>query len=322
MKLYETQLFYEKDLIEAAEFLLSGEVIAFPTETVYGLGACIFLEEAIRKIFSIKGRPSDNPLIAHISELSSVEKIAKDVSPLFYRLAERFFPGPLTIIVSKSSEVPLIASAGLQTIAIRMPNHPTALRLIELVGQPIVAPSANLSGKPSATDFKHVLEDFEGVIPGVVVGQSSSIGIESTVIRLVKEKVEIVRPGSISKEELEEFLKEPVSIYQPKVGEVAPSPGMKYRHYAPNAKVTLFFTVEEAVEYLMKEPFLEIMLLCNEPLSSIPRVLSLPLSCSSFYANLRLADRLEIKEVVIVCDEVIQKDLGLMNRIEKSSGLH
>ncbi|MES2198945.1 MAG: L-threonylcarbamoyladenylate synthase [Chlamydiota bacterium] len=320
MKLYETELFYEKDLILAAEYLLSGEVIAFPTETVYGLGACIFNEEAIRKIFTIKGRPSDNPLIAHISELSFVERIAQDISPLFYRLAEKFFPGPLTIILPKSSEVPSIASAGLQTIAVRMPNHPIALKLIELVGQPIVAPSANLSGKPSATDFKHVLEDFEGVIPGVVVGHSSSIGIESTVIRLLKEKVEIVRPGAIFKEHLEDFLKEPVFLYQAKPGEKVPSPGMKYRHYAPKAKVTLFFTVEDAAKHLIKQSSIERMLLCNEPICSMVGVLSLPLSCNSFYSNLRLADRLEIGEVVIVCDGTIQKDLGLMNRIEKSSG--
>ncbi len=321
MKLYETQLFYEKDLIQAAELLLSGEVIAFPTETVYGLGACIFLEEAIRKIFTIKGRPSDNPLIAHISDLSSVALIAEDVSPLFYKLAERFFPGPLTIIVPKSPEVPSIVSAGLQTVAIRMPSHPIARQLIDLVGQPIVAPSANLSGKPSATDYQHVIEDFDGVISGVIVGQPSSIGIESTVVRLVHQKVEIVRPGSISKEQLEEFLQDSVLVYQPKVGEIAPSPGMKYRHYAPKAKVTLFFTAKEVLEYLIREVDKERMLLCNEPLCSIPGVLSLPLSRSSFYANLRLADRLEIKEVMIVCDLLTQEDLGLMNRIEKSSGV-
>jgi L-threonylcarbamoyladenylate synthase len=177
MKLYTTQVFQEEDLIQAAEYLLSGEVVAFPTETVYGLGACIFLEDAIKKIFYAKRRPSDNPLIAHISDLSSVESIAEDVPPLFYKIAEEFFPGPLTIIASKSSEVPSIASAGLSTIAIRMPNHKIALRLIELVGQPMVAPSANLSGKPSATDFTHVLEDFDGHIPGDVKGEPSSIGI-------------------------------------------------------------------------------------------------------------------------------------------------
>ncbi|MBS0627528.1 MAG: threonylcarbamoyl-AMP synthase, partial [Verrucomicrobia bacterium] len=170
MKSYKTELIFEKDLIRAAELLLSAEVIAFPTETVYGLGACIFQEEAINKIFKTKGRPGDNPLIVHISDLKAVEEIAEQVPPLFYLLAERFFPGPLTIIVPKSSKVPDSVSAGLQTIAIRMPKHPIALRLIDLVGQPLVAPSANLSGKPSSTSYQHVLEDFDGLIPGIVVG--------------------------------------------------------------------------------------------------------------------------------------------------------
>lgn len=321
MKLYTTQVFQEEDLIQAAEYLLSGEVVAFPTETVYGLGACIFLEDAIKKIFYAKSRPSDNPLIAHISDLSSVESIAEDVPPLFYKIAEEFFPGPLTIIASKSSEVPSIASAGLSTIAIRMPNHKIALRLIELVGQPIVAPSANLSGKPSATDFTHVLEDFDGLIPGVVKGEPSSIGIESTVIRLLNGKVEIVRPGAISQEQLEEFLKQPVSLYQPKKGETAPSPGMKYRHYAPEARVVMVFSLEEAIDFFIKAPYMERMMLSNESMSPIQGVLFLPLDAPSFYASLRLADRLGIKEIIIICDAAIQKDLGLMNRIGKSSGI-
>jgi L-threonylcarbamoyladenylate synthase len=318
MKSYKTELIFEKDLTRAAELLLSGEVIAFPTETVYGLGACIFLEEAVNKIFTTKGRPSDNPLIVHISDLDVVEEIAEQVPSLFYLLAERFFPGPLTIIVPKSSKVPDSVSAGLSTIAIRMPKHPLARRLIELVGQPLVAPSANLSGKPSSTSYQHVLEDFDGLVPGVVVGDPSDIGIESTVVSLLNGKVEIVRPGAISKEQLEEFLKEPVLLYQPKTGEAVLSPGMKYRHYAPKAKVTLFLKPADALEYIKKEPEIKRMVLCNTPTEGFS---SLPIACNSFYANLRLADQLNLSEVVIICDEATQKDLGLMNRIEKSSGL-
>lgn len=318
MKSYKTELIFEKDLIRAAELLLLGEVIAFPTETVYGLGACIFLEEAVNKIFTAKGRPSDNPLIVHISDLKVVEEIAKEVPHLFYLLAEKFFPGPLTIIVPKATKVPGNVSAGLQTIAIRMPKHPLARRLIDLVGQPLVAPSANLSGKPSSTSYQHVLEDFEGLIPGIVVGESSDIGIESTVVSLLNGKVEIVRPGAITKEQLEEFLKEPVSIYKPKSGDVVVSPGMKYRHYAPKAKVTLFLKIEDALEYMKKEPQIKRMVLSNTPIEG---ALSFPIACSSFYANLRLSDQLNLSEVIIICDEATQKDLGLMNRIQKSSGL-
>ncbi len=321
MTLYETRLIYEKDLIAAAELLLAGDVVAFPTETVYGLGACIFSEEGIRKIFTIKGRPADNPLIAHISDLASVDRIAKDLPPLFYKLAEKFFPGPLTLIVPKSPDVPSIVSAGLDTIAVRMPNHPVALRLIDLVGQPLVAPSANLSGKPSATDPKHVLEDFEGCIPGVVMGGVSSFGIESTVINLLGQKPQIVRPGAIAKEEIEEFLGESVCVYVAKKGEKALCPGIKYRHYAPNAKVSLFFSGKDVKNYLKTKSEVGTMLLCNIPEFFNSNVLTLPLTAGSFYANLRLADRLGLEEIVIVCDEQVRKDLGLMNRIEKSSGV-
>lgn len=313
MNLYLTELIYQKDLIKAAKLLLSREVVAFPTETVYGLGASIFSEDAIRKIFTLKGRPSDNPLIAHIYDLAQVEKIARGVPKLFYKLAERFAPGPLTMIIPKAASISPLVSGGLDSIAIRMPGHEIALELLKLVEEPLVAPSANLSGKPSSTEASHVLEDFGGKIPAVVVGETS-IGIESTVVSLLNGNVTIMRPGSISKEVLEEFLQEKILVHKPKQGEVVLSPGLKYRHYAPNAKVTVFFDLEEAKEYC-KNPRKK-QILCNGHLDG-----SLPLTSRSFYANLRMADRLGMEEVVIVCDANVQANAGLMNRIEKASGI-
>lgn len=320
----KTELLYEKDLSRAAEILLQGGVVAFPTETVYGLGACIFLERAIQNIFIAKGRPKDNPIIAHISDISQVDHIAHNVPSIFYKLAERFFPGPLTLVVPKSSRVPSIVSAGLSTIAIRMPNNPIALRLIRLVGQPLVAPSANLSGKPSATDFLHVLEDFDGVIPGVIVGKSSEIGIESTVVSLLnyqkKGKIEILRPGSISKEELEEYLQMRISDYEGDK-DFPICPGMKYRHYSPDADIFLFQNMEEVVEHCKNHPECKRMILSNEAHPFVDQFIRFPLNSSTLYARLRLADRCHYQEIVILCDPVIRKDVGVMNRIEKAAGV-
>ncbi len=312
-----TQKIDPTHLEKAAELLRQGEIVAFPTETVYGLGASIFLEGAIQKIFQVKGRPSDNPLIAHICDLDSVNLIAEEIPDLFYQLAERFFPGPLTIVLPKKKEIPLLASAGLDTIAVRMPSHEIARKLIELVGSPLVAPSANLSGKPSATQVSHVLDDFGGMIAGVVLGEASAMGIESTVVRIVDGTVEILRPGALHQEELEEYLKQKVSVFAScsHIDQVLPSPGMKYRHYAPLAKVSLFFAKEEAMKAYEQNPHHKKMILANEMQNTFP------LLSSSFYSFLRLADKEQYQEVLIVCDEKTLQNKGLMNRIEKAAGL-
>ncbi len=316
----ETEQIDLKNLYKAAELLLHGEIVAFPTETVYGLGACIFLEEAVQKIFKAKGRPSDNPLIAHICDLASMEKIAQNIPKVFYQLAEAFFPGPLTLVVPKRKEVPLIVSAGLDTIAVRMPAHTVARDLIRLVGSPLVAPSANLSGKPSSTQVSHVLDDFNGKIAGVILGESSDIGIESTVVSLLNGKIEILRPGAVCQNAIEECLKQKISVFNPELVSLAPlpSPGMKYRHYAPLAKVTLFSSLEEAVDtYSKKKNPHKKMILAND---SFIGIRSMPLTTQSFYSFLRLADKEDYEEVFIVCDPETLKNKGLMNRIEKAAG--
>lgn len=314
----QTQKIQQNQLYKAAELLCQGEVVAFPTETVYGIGASIFLEEAIQKIFKVKGRPSDNPLIAHICDLASLEQIAEDVPAQFYTLAERFFPGPLSIILPKTKEVPSIVSAGLNTVAVRMPSHPLALELIRLVGSPLVAPSANLSGKPSSTQVSHVLDDFEGKIAGIVMGEPSKEGIESTVVRIINGKVEILRPGAVHQEELEATLQQKVSIFTPSkdvFGETLPSPGMKYRHYAPSARVTLFFSVDEA---LKQSNFPSKQMILTNHKGVVGNVF--PLNAASFYFYLRLADAERYEEVQIICDPITLLNKGLMNRIQKASG--
>ena len=318
----KTELIYEKDLGRAVEILQQEGIVAFPTETVFGLGARIFSERAIQKIFKAKGRPKDNPLIAHISDLGFVEQIAQNVPLTFYKLAEKFFPGPLTLVVPKSPRVSDAVSAGLPSIAIRMPRHPLALSLIRLVGEPLVAPSANLSGRPSSTDFLHVLEDFEGVIPGVIIGQGSDIGIESTVVSLLKGKVEILRPGSIQKEELEEHLGIHISMNPGLEGGPIASPGMRHKHYAPDAKLFLYHTIEEAIDHCQSKKNMKRMVLSNENHPQIDQFSQFSLSPPSFYSRLRLADRCQFREVLVVCDSIVKKDFGFMNRIERAAGVY
>jgi Sua5/YciO/YrdC/YwlC family protein len=297
----------EKNFLKAVELLKRGEVVAFPTETVYGLGACLFNEGAIKKIFAIKKRPSDNPLIAHIGDLEDVEQLAIDIPEAFYLLSNRFWPGPLTIVLKKRPNVPMLASAGQPTIAIRMPAHPLALRLIRAVGEPLVAPSANLSGRPSPTLAADVREDLKDDTLLILDGGECSIGIESTVISLINSPPVILRPGSISQQELESALGVQVRLATEK--DPIYSPGMKHRHYAPQAKVRVILRFEEippALAYLIS----------SEPFAS-----ALAFNRRNFYSRLREADRLGVAEITIYCGPSAQEDAGLMNRVFRSAGL-
>lgn len=228
---------------EAGDLIAAGELVAFPTETVYGLGGDAFHPEAAKKIYEAKGRPSDNPLIVHIAEVSDLERVAKQVPEKAKKLAEEFWPGPLTMVVWKSDEVPYATTGGLDTVAVRMPNHPVALELIRRSGKLIAAPSANTSGRPSPTEASHVMGDLEGRIAMVLDGGPVGIGIESTIIDLTEEKPMVLRPGYITPEMLSEVLGEEVIIdpgilaaddtTKPK------APGMKYKHYAPKADMII-----------------------------------------------------------------------------------
>lgn len=200
----KTQIFSEKEIHQAAHLLKQGEIVAFPTETVYGLGGCIFDEKAVEKIYVAKGRPKAKPLSAHIADLSQVEQIGEEIPKEFYLLAEKFLPGPLTLIIKKKKHIPEIVSARTNTIGIRFPDHPIAQKLILAAGMPLVAPSANLSGRPSPVSAQYVLQDLEGKIAAVVDGGRCPLGVDSTVFDLVS--FTILRQGKITKEQIEEVL--------------------------------------------------------------------------------------------------------------------
>lgn len=227
---------------EAAQLIRSGELVAFPTETVYGLGADALNPQASKKIYAAKGRPSDNPLIVHIAKFEDLEEIAKEVPQEAKKLADAFWPGPLTMIVYKNEKVPYETTGGMDTVAIRMPDHPAALELIRQSGCLIAAPSANTSGRPSPTLAEHVAEDLGGRIPMILDGGEVGIGIESTIIDLTEKIPMILRPGYITKEMLEAV----IGTVQTDPGIIAAdstkkpkAPGMKYRHYAPKANLML-----------------------------------------------------------------------------------
>ena len=232
------------DLWEAARMLHDGQVVGIPTETVYGLAADARNPQAVAQVFAAKGRPADNPLIVHIASMEQLTEIAAEVPPLAKRLAEQFWPGPLTMILPKQASIPEITSGGLDTVGIRMPSHPVARALIRLSGVPIAAPSANISGYPSPTTAAHVMRDMQGKIAAVVDGGPCTVGVESTVISLEgADSVRILRPGYVTKEMLESVAAhvslDPAILHQLKEGQTVRSPGMKYKHYSPRAHVIL-----------------------------------------------------------------------------------
>jgi len=326
----------DKQLQEAAELIKKGELVAFPTETVYGLGANGLNSEACRKIFAAKGRPADNPLILHIAKLEEIIPLSSNLSASAKRMMEVFWPGPLTMIVHKSDLIPQVVTAGLDTVAIRFPSNPVANRLIALSACPIAAPSANKSGKPSPTTAGDVLADMEGIIAGVIDGGACDIGVESTIVDTTVPVPTILRPGGITLEMLEEALGaveiDPGLI---KKDQIPKAPGMKYRHYAPQAEMYL---VEgpEAPEQIKK--FVELavgkglrigVLADKKTIDLLPDNANI-VSHNWGSTKAELAEKLYIylrrfdseKVDLIVGEGTTEADLGLaiMNRMRKSAG--
>ena len=229
----------------AAEVLRAGGTVAFPTETVYGLGADAFNSGAVRKVFHAKGRPADNPVIVHVADISAARRIASDFPPIAERLLERFAPGPITVVVPRNEKLPLEVTAGLDTVAIRIPSHATALELLEAFGGAIAAPSANVSGRPSPTSWEAALADLDGRIDCVLTGIPSELGLESTVVDCRGQTPRILRPGAVSAEEIAKVAKVDIeSIAQERsdaavsdARRASRSPGLRHRHYAPEARV-------------------------------------------------------------------------------------
>lgn len=233
-----------EDIEKAAKIIAAGGLVAFPTETVYGLGADALNEKAVASVYEAKGRPSDNPMIVHIAKREDLDKLTPDRDPRIDKIAGSIWPGPLTIVVNKRPEIPERTTGGLDTVAVRMPDSETALQLIEMAGCPIAAPSANLSGSPSPTRARDVAADMDGRIDAIIYGGDCRVGIESTVLDLTGAKATILRPGYITADALEEILGEDVEYDRALKGDPANeadfkprSPGMKYKHYAPKAEM-------------------------------------------------------------------------------------
>ena len=280
----ETRIFSKKDIEEAARVLKAGGLVAFPTETVYGLGGNGLSRDASRKIYAAKGRPSDNPLILHVSKIEEVNPLVESIPEKAKLLMESFWPGPLTVILKKSEIVPRESTGGLDTVALRCPDNALSLALIEKAGFPIAGPSANLSGSPSPTEASHVYHDLAGRIEGILDDGAVGIGVESTILDMSGDVPTLLRPGAITLEDLTEVLGEKPEVDPTLVGKkmedgfIPKAPGMKYRHYAPKAEMILFCAVEEKgsedkiskriAEYLEEEglKFLEeqIAILCAE----------------------------------------------------------
>ncbi len=302
---------------EAAEFIKKGGVTAFPTETVYGLGADILNEAAIGKVFRAKGRPNDNPLIAHIGRLEQLDLLVSEITPMAEKFIAAFFPAPLTIVLPKAEKVPLVATAGLETIGVRMPRNDLALEFLGKCETPLVAPSANLSGKPSPTTWQAVFEDLDGKIECILQGEISEIGLESTVVDCTGEKPLILRTGAVTLEDLQKIVPA-AEIYKLKLGERPKSPGLKHRHYSPQAKVGLVQGSEFRVQSLENSAFIGL----NDPEMAFDLIKiceSVEDYAHSVFEFFRRCDQAGIE--TIYCETVAEKGIGLalMDRLKRAS---
>lgn len=329
----QTHLWHHQDLNEAIHALTEGEVVAFPTETVYGLGANAYCDAAVQKVYQAKGRPSDNPLIVHCHSLSQIQEILGSVSEDFQQLAEQFWPGPLTLIVEVPEGIfPKSVTGGLSTVAFRVPNHPVALDLLKGLSFPLVGPSANLSGKPSPTTAAHVLHDLSGRIAGVLDGGTTQVGVESTVVDLSVTPPMILRPGAITEEMLLSVL--PQVYWDPHVFDPITqpkSPGMKYKHYAPDTPVSM--VRDEDWDDLVKEVLAhnnrvgiladqEIISLFDEQVTttySLTKDYNISRANQHLFSGLRALDAYDLDHIFVQVfpDEGLGK--AYMNRLKKAA---
>lgn len=324
---------------EAAGILKNGGLVAFPTETVYGLGADFLNEKAVKNIYAAKGRPSDNPLIVHIADKEAVYELASEVPDNAKKLAEKFWPGPLTMIMKKSEMVPKYITGGLDTVAVRMPANAIALELIKRSGVYVAAPSANLSGKPSTTTAEHVINDLKGRIDMIIAAKESQVGIESTIVDVSGEVPIILRPGAITREMLEEQLVR-VDV-DPAVagavvadGVVPKAPGMKYKHYAPNADMTIvegdnkdvIDTINRLAAEKMKAGYKVGIVATSDNQASYKADVILSLghseteAASKLYAVLRTFDKMKVDYIYSESFKSSNVGTAIMNRLIKAAG--
>lgn len=304
---------------EAAEFIKNGGIVAFPTETVFGLGANVFDETAIAKIFIAKNRPNDNPLIAHISDESQINSLVSTVNKSAQDFINAFFPAPLTLVLQKSNKVPFVATANLQTIGVRMPRHDLAREFIRSCGVPLVAPSANLSGKPSPTTWQAVYQDLNGKIDAILQGLPTEIGIESTVVDCTTDVPQILRLGAVTLENLRRIAPKTVFANIETPENIAKSPGLRHKHYAPNAKVILVKDSSQIISsrnaaFIGIEPFdnqFEIARICHD-IEDYAR---------NVFEFFRECDARNISK--IYCQTVDEKGFGaaLMDRLKRAASV-
>lgn len=326
----------EEKISAAAKILREGGLVGIPTETVYGLGANGLDSEAVKRIFKAKGRPQDNPLILHLSGAQWLPRYCADIPPIAYVLARKFWPGPLTMILKRKPIVPDETTAGLDTVGVRCPNHPVTLAIIREAGVPIAAPSANASGRPSCTSAQDVLEDMDGKIDGVVDGGSCSVGVESTILDLTVTPPRLLRPGGLSLEALEQLIGhidvDAAVTRSMKEGEQPRAPGMKYRHYAPKAPVTVVTGAPKAsaqeiaarvhagdgvicfdeFAHLFPEQTVQCIGHSSDKLTQAQRV----------FEALRSFDNSEVKEIYAQCPDEHGLGLAVGNRLKKAAGFH
>ena len=331
----ETKIFNKTDLTEAARLLREGEIVAFPTETVYGLGANAQIADAVQSVFTVKGRPSDNPLIVHVESFEQVKDYVEVFHPLTQEIVDAFWPGPLTLIFTiKPGALPSLVSAGLPTVSFRMPNHPLTLELIKEARVPLVGPSANTSGRPSPTNSQHVYHDLQGKITGILEGGATAIGVESTVLDLSDSTKPpmILRPGAVTKEALEtilgiEILVDPHLAHE---AQAPKSPGMKYKHYAPKTPALMVNPDEwEAVMALVIAKEIRLGLLASPQMiaryqASAQATYSyegegVEAAAKGLFAGLRALDEAAID--VILVPTFPEEGLGVayMNRLKKAT---
>ena len=317
----------------AAQLIREGQLVALPTETVYGLGANGLDSQAVAKIFQAKGRPQDNPLILHIAEPGEISNICHNIPDSAYRLAEHFWPGPLTMVLPARDCVPKCTTAGLPTVAVRCPDNAATREIIRLAGVPVAAPSANLSGKPSTTTAQHVLDDHAGKLPLIVDGGACRVGVESTIIDLTEQPPRLLRPGGITPEQLTGVLGEitvdKAVTAQLNKDEVARAPGMKYRHYAPQCPLVIVSgSSEKAAKYIRSQYQPGQRVLCfQEELPLFEGCDPLSYGCAAdvstlsagVFAALRVLDDPAITKVYARCPEGGGVAYAVQNRLKKAA---
>lgn len=333
----KTQILSQGDTLAAAKILKAGGVVAIPTETVYGLAANAFDYAAVKKIFIAKGRPSDNPLIVHISEVDEIYNLVQNFTEEAQKLAEAFWPGPLTVILKKSGVISKIVSGGLDSVAVRLPGHPVARKIIREAGFPLVAPSANTSGSPSPTSAAHVIADLDGKIDAIVDAGSCKVGVESTVVSLCEDVPKILRPGAVTFDQLNRVLDNVEidnTVLNPLGDGVLPiSPGTKYRHYAPNAKVIILKGGREAyINYINNiRPGKNIAALCydedvpclNVPAISYGKEYDPNLQAEKLFDALREVDKIENVDTIYArCPAQNGIGLAVYNRLLRAAGFN